>query len=138
MCEEREMAYLDWKNPEMKLEVEPHVRYQTQLKLHLSPDRREVLAKALEEVFVHAGRELRLGLPGGWVLFFKLREDGNRLLLAHPTEPEWVGTAALEKRRGMDLIQALKESPSGEGFQSIKLSELAPLASVSNLEILFL
>ncbi|MBI2711389.1 MAG: hypothetical protein HYX41_00810 [Bdellovibrio sp.] len=104
----------------------------TVLNLELGPTRLGELIQELEDVFQKDGSELRIALPERWLLFWKLRSEGNRILLAHPNPDEWVATCALEKESGEKVLLSLKNSPQG---QSLSLGQLVRVQSVSNLEI---
>lgn len=95
--------------------------------------------------------ELRIALPNQWVLFWKLRQQGNRLLLAHPAPDEWVGTIALEANFGQKVINGLKQlqkkaspmdSDQGEsrsmpqaGAPELSLCQLGAVEAVTNFEV---
>jgi hypothetical protein len=64
-----------------------------------------------------ASAELRVHLPEGWTLFWKIRQAGEtRFLLARPTQDTWVATLAFEPK-ALQQVQrewgALLESTEG-------------------------
>lgn len=126
------MSYLNWTDKPIRQTVEPYSSFQTHLKLELKASEILTLSSSLESVFVHQGAELRLELPQSWLLFWKIREEGSRILLAHPEAEHWVATIALSSEFGTKLLGALKILKVG---QTLCLSQLGSLSSFSNLEI---
>jgi hypothetical protein len=126
------MPYLNWKEKTLKLEMKVHSETRTALKLSLTDDLIQDLASNLEELFSTKAGELRLQLPDNWVLFWKMREEGGRALVAHPNPEEWVGTLALEPSWGEKIILALAQLKKGE---SLELNRLFSLATVSNFDL---
>src|SRR5690606_29970869 len=55
------------------------------------------VADALGELAAREGSELRTDFPGGWTLFWKIREGDSRFFVAHPENEQWVGTLALSE-----------------------------------------
>ena len=127
------MPYLNWKTREIRKTIEPHADARSTLALNLSAEERAQLLPMLEEVYAHGGAELRLDLPGEWIIFWKSRESESRLLLAHPQRDEWVATVALESEHGRRLLQRLGELGTGD---ALSISELGAIGSVSNVEII--
>jgi hypothetical protein len=110
------------------------------LELVLLGDQRAVLREALAEVFSTSGAELRLGLPSGWTLFWKLREGDSRLLLAHPEHDRWVGSVGLNAEHARILLLWLAGTEAASGSESFvfRLGELAnegAWSGLSNLEV---
>lgn len=129
------MAYLNWKESELKIGVSSHPdhsKFKTQLNLTLDQELRASLLNALEDVYLNNEGELRLDLAQGWVVFWKMREQGSRVLLSHPQEKEWVGTLALDLEVAEKLLSALKGLQSGE---AVVISQLGLLESMSNLDV---
>lgn len=125
------MSYLDWKGASpFSLHHQPKSPAQSVLTLSLGTPLLAELASSLEDIYAPGGTELRIALPEQWLLFWKIRDQGNRLLLAHPNEKEWVVTCALEKVFAEDLVLSLKNLAQG---QSLSLSQMD---SVSNLELI--
>jgi hypothetical protein len=116
----------------------------SQMDFNFTGDEVQLLIPYLEEIFVRAtagsGRELRMDLSGGWTVFWKSRESGSRLLLAHPEHQEWVATVALEPALGQKLVERLKELNAGQSLTIHELGEelgieFYNLGAVSNVEI---
>lgn len=132
------MSYLDWKGAS----VLPHHQVQSPsrsvLTLTLTAALLQELAADLGDAYSPGATELRIALPNQWLLFWKVRDDGNRILLAHPNENEWVVTCALEKEFAEHLVLSLKNLAQG---QSLSLSQLSAqgysMHSVSNLDLVF-
>jgi hypothetical protein len=129
------MPYLDFTATPVRVEFATHPQLQNQLTLALKNSERAVLIDQLADLFLNEGLELRLSLPGNWVLFWKRRDDGSRTLVAHPQSGEWVGTVALAADFAEKFILSLKSQAEG---QSLKLSSLGQLGAVSNLELIIL
>ncbi len=133
------MPYLNWKTAETRppggfsQEVGAHPRREHQLKLELSRPALEELIPQLEEALGEVGNELRLDLPGEWIIFWKARDTESRLLIAHPQPNEWVATAALEPAHGARVLSALRELKEGD---SLPLSRGGTLGGVTNVEII--
>ncbi len=128
------MPFLDWGEKPVSLAVSHQSAQQTEVVLGLS---QELLAELLQELIdLYAGdeggatRELRLVLPQNWVLFWKSRGEGARLLVAHPASQEWVGTLALSIEWANRLLRVLKELPVGK---TVALGQLSGVHGVSNL-----
>ena len=126
------MPYLNWKDESLLQAQGPHSQYQQQLALELTSALLEELVSALEEVYLRRGSELRIAIKDQWLLFWKWRESDSRILLAHPTEDEWVATLALNPDFGKAMLLALKNLKTG---QSLSVSQVGPLSTVTNLEV---
>jgi|GEM_PF-929910 hypothetical protein len=121
------LSWLDVRVSHEQREISPgHVK----LILRLSQVQIEALCKELENVYQRQGRELRLVISQEWTLFWKLRVDGSRVLLARPTAQEWVGTVALEQQAGEKLLKGIRELELGA---HLLLHEWVVLHPVSNL-----
>lgn len=136
------MPFLDWsvlnEHEELvRLEVKTLSAEKSQLKVIIQKEKAQSLISQLifqlEETFLHQAGELRWSLSGQWVLFWKLREEGNRALLAHPKAQEWVGTIALELECAKQVLQRLAELKLGS---SLSLNEVSCFGSLSNLELI--
>lgn len=138
------MPYLNWKervfghSMEHPLQSELHSR--ARMELQFNQEELQLLVAQLEEIFFNGGHELRMDLPEGWIVFWKSRESGSRLLLAHPQEKEWVATAALEVELGKKWTEKLKNLLPGHSLSVNEVSvdlgiELFGPGSVSNVEI---
>lgn len=159
MCEGLRMAYLNWQDqgfssvsvefpktvefPKLSADAQsnlvassiPTTKGRAQMGLRLGDLELRELVRQFEQLImspIESATELRLVLPSTWTLFCKLREGGSRILLAHPTESEWVGTVALESDDWKKLLLSLKKLQAGE---SLRIGELFTLGQVSNLDI---
>jgi hypothetical protein len=140
------MPYLNWKDAQLGLSVQPQPsssrgghQEKHLLSVSMTQSSRDELLPWLAEVLKTGASasgglspELRIDLPRNWILFWKLREGESRLLIAHPEAEEWVTTAALSPEHGQALLQRLADLQAGA---SLRLGELASVASVSNVEI---
>jgi hypothetical protein len=90
------------------------------------------LLPSLKNTFEEQGGELRVDLPKEWSLFWKARKGDTRILVAHPSQDQWVGTLALEPRFASRLIELLEKSVSGD---EIRLSSVDTVSKLSNLDI---
>ena len=134
------MPYLNWKapHPSYRQHVVPLAQgcelMKMSLSLSMEAAQAQELSAALQDVLgsgVPAG-ELRLDLPGNWIVFWKVREGEGRLLIAHPEKEEWVTTVALSAAVGLELLRQLESWSAG---QSIALGRLGPFGSVSNADV---
>lgn len=129
------MPYLDSK--EMKLEqvVKELPSGKIYWKISLIESDLALWIAHLEVVFCEQVGELRLDLPHGSTLFWKLNETGSKLFVAHSDERIWVGTLALAPIHGGLFLKKLKMLQKG---QEVSLAELAQdLHFLSNLELVF-
>ncbi len=127
------MSYLNWKEAPIRLDASHGSRSQVRLNMIIRNEQVLQWVTYLEAVYLMQGEELRMDLSDSWILFWKLREDGNKVLVAHPQSDQWVATVALESSFGERLLLSLKKLEVG---QSLILSQLGQLNSVSNLELL--
>jgi hypothetical protein len=130
------MPYLNWKEREIQKSMAPSSSSPSTLSLTLTPRERAEIVPFLEEIYVRGGSELRLDLPGQWILFWKSRESESRLLLAHPQKDEWVTTIALEKEHGLRIIERLRSADSASAGDAFSISELGVVGQVSNVEVI--
>jgi hypothetical protein len=129
------MPYLNWKEAALDRVNQEIISegYSQRLTLSFGDLEREQLLSELREVLAEGSRgELRLDLPRGWIIFWKLREGESRLLIAHPQAEEWVATASLDPAHAQRLLESLDKL---ETNGSVVLGELGPVGSVSNVEI---
>jgi hypothetical protein len=126
------MPYLNWRNAPIRQEVGPHPKREFSLKIGIPAVSFPELVERLEDLFGEDGAELRVDLPEEWILFWKIREEESRLLMAHPQKTEWVATAALEKGHGQSVVSRLKALRPGE---SLRVSDGGTIGRVSNVEI---
>jgi hypothetical protein len=139
------MPYLNWKERPIALGARtrpgPAHAELTELDVAFGPAERDELLAQLAGVFARFDEtapfqpELRIDLPQGWALFFKLREGESRLLLAHPEAEVWVATLALDSDHAARFLRALPELAAADAGAALRLSELAPVARVSNCEL---
>lgn len=142
------MPYLNWKDRQrIQKEVTPleagspgysEGREKMRLTLRLDRELIEELLPRLREIWLGADGEgshtpeLRLDLPGEWIIFWKKRGDESRLLIAHPQESEWVATVSLTEEHAAASLERLEGLAPGD---RLDLGELASTGSVSNLEL---
>jgi hypothetical protein len=126
------MPYINWKARDTQKRLDAHEDARSTLSLDLSEEERGLLLPFLDQLFFHAGSELRLDLPNNWIVFWKIRETESRLLLAHPQQGEWVATMALETEHGQRVKDRIENLKSGDAFS---ISELGVIGSVSNVEL---
>ncbi len=112
----------------------------SQMDLGFSGEDIGLLVPYLEEIYLRGGHELRMDLSNGWTVFWKSRESGSRLLLAHPEHQEWVATFALETPLGAKLVERLKQLTAGHSISVHELGEelgieFFSLGAVSNVEV---
>ena len=110
------------------------------LVLELEQVQLQELITHVEELYVdfeekgHLVPEVRIQLPENWLLFWKPRTEGNRVLLAHPNDKEWVVTCALDRETCRNVVLSLKNLSHG---QSLNLSEVVSLNPVSNSDLIW-
>jgi hypothetical protein len=138
------MPYLNWKERSTAHSMRPlpvgSHEGRSQMDLGFNAEEISLLVPHLEEIFLSGGFELRMDLSDGWTVFWKSRESGSRLLLAHPEHQEWVATVALELGLGVKLIERLKALKSEQSFSIHELGaesgiEFYSLGAVSNVEV---
>jgi hypothetical protein len=124
------MPHLDWRKARAKAVLQADPRGS---RLALSAARAELEALIAELVLVYReGTELRVELSGGFMLYFKRRDDGSRALLAHPSSEEWVITLALATDAGASAVTRLRGLSQGARFA---FSELVELGFPSNVDL---
>ncbi len=130
------MPFLNWGDSPVVLQAVQKTDRETQLILGLSEILVRELAQELTEIYaasgISYGKELRWVLPQSWVVFWKTRIDGARLLLAHPQKDEWVGTMALAPDWSSRWVESLQNLRPG---QSVVLSQMGGVHSVSNFDL---
>ncbi len=136
---------MNWKErPLARQEIGPAPGHEvSRLSLGVGAGEAAELAAALRELFAVAAAapagphgELRLDLPRGWIVFWKLREGESRLLLAHPQQDEWVATAALTREHGALVAERLERLAGGALLNVGEVGgELGVIGSVSNVEL---
>jgi len=130
------MPFLNWRSEtDVQALTGAHVRLQTQLTLTLAPGKRDELLELLRGVFAQPGTELRLELPMGWTLYWKLREGDSRLLLAHPDHESWVGSVSLNELHAPTLLERIASLSSDRQTELSELRHVGAWSGVSNLEV---
>jgi hypothetical protein len=125
------MPYLNWVEAPLQLFTSTLPQQGIQLTFELGTVDVNLLLSHLEDVYLQSGNELRVGLPGGWTIFWKHRTTGSRALVAHPQADEWVATIALSEDFAKQLISSLRTLESG---QLLILSSIGSLDPVSNFD----
>jgi hypothetical protein len=105
--------------------------FEQELTLTLNCEQAHELGRLLSSSFSES-EELRVDLPLNWAIFWKLRDDESRLLMAHPQENEWVATAALESSHAGALTERLLGAQTGLVFA---ISEIGSVGGISNVEL---
>lgn len=126
------MAHLDWTRVGLKIGIRAHPRHETELQIPLDQDHQQRLGAELGQVLGQAGAELRLDLPQGWTVHWKLCEGETRLLLAHPDAASWVATVAIQAAVAGEFLERLRRLLPGE---VLCLSRLPGVSRRSNLEL---
>lgn len=88
------------------------------------------LSRALGEIEAKEGSELRTEFPGGWTIFWKIRDGESRFFLARPETDQWVATLALS-RTHLDAIRVQMDA-GAEGA----LSSHEAISRMSNIEVI--
>lgn len=91
----------------------------------------ERLESSVESLLNEAQSELRLDFSSQFTLFLKMKQDGSKLLVAHPEEDEWVATAILSKDQMEEFLKHLHEK------RSISFEDLGRFSKMSNLRLRF-
>jgi hypothetical protein len=86
-------------------------------------------AERLGEIENREGSEFRSDFPGGWTLFWKVRDGDSRFFVAHPETDQWVGTLAISASHLALVRERMRAGFSGA------LSELERVSRMSNLEV---
>ena len=126
------MAYLNWKQGGVSILLASHPKLQNQLHLNLTPENLKLLTDTLTETF-EKNQELRIDLPMGWTVFFKVTSGEGRLLMAHPQLEEWVGSFILDTAHARKFLLELLILASNA---PIELSVLGGISFLSNLELM--
>lgn len=126
------MAYLNWtteKPAEFQVQLNPGLA-----EIQVDEAHRKILLQNLTE---EMGYELRMDLPQGWAIYWKIREGDSRLLMSHPEKDQWVGAVSLNREDFDRLVVWIQELPTRA--DPIRLSQLKAFGSfsgISNLEVL--
>lgn len=129
------MPYLDWSSRDVRVESRPHPKRDAELLLAFPETELLELVSEVERILAVPSAELKLTLPSGWTLYWKLRDSESRVLLAHPETDLWVVTLALEAALLSVVLERLRGLGTGASF---RISELTPLGRVTNLELVLL
>lgn len=131
------MAYLNWKDRNVTARVEVLNPDSATEKLALEMGLDHALVNELElalSELKESAAELRVDLPNGWTLFWKLKTSGSRLLMAHPEETVWVATFALEKEHLKAVETSLRAMQATEVIEGFKVEELIEQAEQGSLD----
>ncbi len=131
------MSFLNWTELSIGLEAIQKSPRETLLTLKVLKEHLDILVPELEDILgtpanSERTEELRLVLPQNWLLFWKKRSEGARLLLAHPNSNEWVGTVALGDDWGARVLAGVRGLEVGQKFI---FSAVGQLHTVSNLDL---
>lgn len=128
------MPYLALNDSQISVSVDEQVpAFEKRLALELKPETQGVLIQALENLIERPSSELRLELPQGWTVFWKLRSGESRMLLAHPDLNTWVGTIALSELDLRAWISELRNMT--QTSLPTTLSRIVTFGAFSNLDI---
>lgn len=125
------MPYLDWSAEAVSAALKTESSSLSLMQLGIPAELWEPWLTELEACLRSDEQELRLELPKGWRLFWKVRADDSRLLLAHPEIDAYVGTLALNKSHADELLAKMR----GGGGVAVRVGALGELASVSNFDL---
>lgn len=95
----------------------------------LAPAHWRAVSEALGEISNREGSELRTDFPGGWTVFWKIRDGDSRFFVAHPGTHLWVATLAVSANHLAMIRERLEHGSEGA------LSELEAVSKVSNVEV---
>jgi hypothetical protein len=123
------MAFLKYSEAECEVESRVGARDAVVVTLGLDAAKWNALAEALGGIANREGSELRTDFPGGWTIFWKIRDGDSRFFVAHPETDQWVATLALSETH----LGAIREKLVA-GFAG-GLSELEPVSRMSNVEV---
>jgi hypothetical protein len=129
------MAYLNWKNHNIKLEANSLSNEMNSLVLYLDEIRLRELEEEFKVLFQTEDKipnhELKIELEQGWTLFFRQKLGQSRLTVAHPQEKEWVASLYLTLQHTERFYEALTNNES-----EIRFSKLSRCAPLSNFELI--
>ncbi len=129
------MAFLRYSEAECEIESgtarRPGAREDlVSVSIGLNSEKWRLLSTALGEIANREGSELRTDFPGGWTIFWKIRDGDSRFFVAHPETDQWVATLALSSTH----LGAIRERLAAGGFEGA-LSELETISRMSNVEV---
>ena len=123
------MAFLKFTEADCDVESQIGTRDFVTVELALNPEHWGTISRALGEIVNREGSELRTDFPGGWTIFWKIRDGDSRFFVAHPETNQWVATLAVSPTH-LAMIREKIET----GFAGA-LSELEAVSKVSNVEV---
>lgn len=127
------MAFLKYSESECDVESALGVRDAVIVTLGLSATHWRALSAALGEIANREGSELRTDFPGGWTIFWKIRDGDSRFFVAHPETDQWVATLAVSESH-LGRIRERFERSDEPDFAGA-LSELETVSKMSNVEV---
>lgn len=127
------MALLRYSESECDVESVLGARDAVSVMLALSEAGWRALSEALGEIVNREGSELRTDFPGGWTIFWKIRDGDSRFFVAHPETDQWVATLALSESH-LAKIRLRFERSLEDGFAGA-LSGLETVSKMSNVEV---
>lgn len=123
------MGFLRYSETDCEVLSEIGARDAVVVTLGLSAENWRTFAASLGEIANREGSELRTDFPGGWTIFWKIRDGDSRFFVAHPETDQWVATLALSESH----LGAIREKLAA-GFAG-PLSALEPVSRMSNVEV---
>lgn len=127
------MAFLRYSEADCGVESVVGARDAVSVTLALSAARWGELSAALGEIANREGSELRTDFPGGWTIFWKIRDGDSRFFVAHPENDQWVAALALSEPH-LARIRERFACADAAGFEG-GLSELGVVSRMSNVEV---
>lgn len=123
------VPFLNWKKNAVTVNFGPGTAHEMSLTLALGDAEFDLLSKGLSGVLETRTSELRIDLPSGWTLYFKVREGESRQFLAHPEHNEWVATLALSESHMQSVVKKI------DAKEPMVLSHLEEIHSMSNVDV---
>ena len=123
------MAFLKYSEVDCDIENSLESRDAISVSIGLNLEKWRALSDALGRIANREGSELRTDFPGGWTIFWKIRDGDSRFFVAHPEPDQWVATLALSESHLTMIRERLKQ-----GFEGT-LSDLETVSRMSNVEV---
>jgi hypothetical protein len=123
------MAFLKFSAEECTIENEILTRDRIVVSVGLTREKWREISTGLGEISNREGSELRTDFPGGWTIFWKIRDGDSRFFVAHPETEQWVATLAVSESH----LGRIRERLEG-GFEGA-LSQLETISRMSNVEV---
>ena len=127
------MAYLNWKNNQIRIEPKLNNDGMSFLSISLNTNTFNELTQELRNLFKSEDKmpnhELKIELDHGWTLFFRQKLGQSRLTIAHPQEKEWVASLYLNLQDAHKIFEH-------HGREQIQLSKLFKCAVLSNFDLI--